>query len=86
MITKPKGCHDIYGDQARKFKYVEWFDIFDVQEFFDKDWITKDDVKEFAKNIENCYLTSIKDYDDIEGLKQFYSFCRESIENYNKVW
>ena len=23
MITKPKGCHDIYGDQARKFKYVD---------------------------------------------------------------
>lgn len=23
MITKPKGCHDIYGMEARKWKYVE---------------------------------------------------------------
>ena len=22
MITKPKGCYDIMGDQARKFQYV----------------------------------------------------------------
>lgn len=23
MITKPKGCHDIYGSEAKKWKYVE---------------------------------------------------------------
>ena len=22
MITKPKGCHDIYGIEAKKWKYV----------------------------------------------------------------
>ena len=55
----------------RKFKYIEWFDVFDVQEFFDKDLITENDVKEYAKNIENVYLCNIKDYDDIKGLKEF---------------
>ena len=23
MITKPKGCHDLYGNEAKKWKYVE---------------------------------------------------------------
>ena len=23
MITKPKGCHDLYGIEAKKWKYVE---------------------------------------------------------------
>ena len=22
MITKPKGCHDIYGLEAKKWKYI----------------------------------------------------------------
>ena len=69
----------------RKFKYVEWFDMFDVQEFFDKEWITKEDIKEYANNIENCYLTSINDYDDTKHLKEFYNFCNETIINYNKI-
>lgn len=67
----------------RRFKYVEWFDIFDVQEFFDTDWITENDVKEYAKNIENVYLSNIKDYDDVKGLKEFYNYCSDTIINYN---
>ena len=23
MITKPKGCHDIYGIEAKKWKYID---------------------------------------------------------------
>lgn len=56
-------CHNyyylIYGriynenkTRYKKFKYVEWFDIFDVQEFFeDKEYITKKDVEEYRDNI-----------------------------------
>jgi hypothetical protein len=69
----------------RKFKYIEWFDIFDIQEYFEKEWVTKEDIKEYASNIENSYLLTIKDYNDTKGLKEFYNFCRESIENYNKI-
>lgn len=69
----------------KKFKYIEFFDVFDVMEFFEKDFYTKEDVKEFANNIENCLLSNIKSYDDIDGLKDFYSFCNDSIKNYNKI-
>lgn len=73
----------------RKFKFVEWFDIFDLQEYFEKDIITNDDVKEYVdfciEGIENTYLMEIKDYNDTEGLKEFYDFCNVSIENYNSI-
>ena len=69
----------------RRFKYVESFDVFDVMEFFEKDFYTKEDVKEFARNLENWQLLSIKSYDDVDGLKEFYNFCNDSIKNYNKI-
>ena len=89
-------CHNFYyiyygkiynedHTRYRKFKYVEWFDIFDVQEFFEKDYITKEDIKEYARNIENSYLLAIKDYNDTKGLKDFYNYCRETIDNYNRI-
>ena len=69
----------------RKFKYIQWFDIFDVQEFFEKDVITKQDIREYALNIENNYLYNIKDYNDKESLKEFYENCNETIREYNKI-
>lgn len=69
----------------RKFKYIYWFDIFDVQEFFEKDVITKQDVREYALNIENNYLYNIKNYNDKENLKKFYENCNETIREYNKI-
>ena len=69
----------------RKFKYIYWFDIFDVQEFFDKDVITKQDIREYALNIENNYIYNIKDYEDKESLKEFYENCNETIRKYNKI-
>ena len=69
----------------RKFKYIEWFDIFDLQEYFEKDLITKEDVKNFANEIENSYLLNIKDYNDTKGLKEFYNYCNETIKNYNTI-
>lgn len=88
-------CHNyyylIYGrfynedrTKYKKFKYVVWFDIFDVQEFFEKEYITKEDVKTFRDNIEVPYLYGIKNYNDEEGLKRFYEYCNETIEEYNR--
>lgn len=90
-------CHNyyylIYGriynenkTRYKKFKYVEWFDIFDVQEFFeDKEYITKKDVEEYRDNIEIPYLYNIKNYNDEKGLREFYNYCNETIEDYNKI-
>lgn len=78
----------IYNEEKtrmRKFKYVEWFDIFDLQEYFEKDIITKEDIKNYLNDLEIGYLTNLKGYDDIEGLKEFYDFCNETIENYNNI-
>lgn len=71
--------------RMRKFKYVVWFDIFDLQEYFEKDCITNDDIKQYLNEIENSYLLNLKSYDDIEGLKEFYNYCNETIENYNRI-
>ena len=89
-------CHNyyflVYGriynegrTRMRKFKYVQWLDIFDVQEFFeDKEWITQEDVREYLNNLEVPYLYNIKDYNDEKGLKEFYNYCNETINEYNK--
>lgn len=90
-------CHNyyylIYGriyneekTKYKKFKYIEYFDIFDVQEFFDdKEYITKEDIKDYLNNLENSYLLNIKDYNDRENIQEFYNYCNETIIKYNKI-
>ena len=89
-------CHNyyylIYGriyneskTRYRKFKYVEFFDIFDLQEYFEKDFITKEDIANYLNDIENVYLMNIKDYNDQKTINEFYAYCNETIENYNKT-
>lgn len=79
----------IYNEEKtrmRKFKYVEWFDIFDLQEYFDKDYITEDDIKQYVNElIDTTNITNIKDYNDKEGLKNFYDFCNDTIRRYNNI-
>ena len=64
----------------RRFRYVEWFDIFDVQEFYEKDYITKEDIKNY---VDELSVSTIESY--ISSLKEFYKFCNETIENYNNL-
>lgn len=55
----------IYNEERtriRKFKYVLWFDIFDLQEYFEKDIITKEDIKNYINDLEIGYLTNLKRY------------------------
>lgn len=78
----------IYNEEKtryRKFKYVEWFDIFDIQEYYEKECITKEDIRNYALTLENSYLLNIKDYNDKKHLKEFCNYCKETIENYNKI-
>lgn len=69
----------------RRFKYIEWFDVFDVAEFLEQDYVTNYDVKEYANYLENSYLLNIKDYNDKNGLREFYNYCNETIKNYNNI-
>lgn len=81
----------IYNDKKenatkyKKFKYVEWFDIFDLQEYFEKEYITEKDIKNYLNEIENSYLTMIDNYNDIKHIKDFYNYCKETIDNYNGI-
>ena len=93
-------CHNyfylIYGriyDESktryRKFKFVAWFDIFDVLEYYEKDFATSEEIKNYIDDLifgTTCiYENDIKGLDDKEGLKEFYNYCNETIDNYNKI-
>lgn len=89
-------CHNyyylIYGriynenkTRYRKFKFVEWFDIFDLQEYFEKDIIYKEDIKNYVDDLSFSYLDSIKSYNDEKNLKEFYNYCNETIKDYNNI-
>lgn len=93
-------CHNyyylIYGriynenkTRYRKFKFVEWFDIFDMQEYYEKDFIYKEDIKNYVDDLifgASCaYTNNIKSFDDEKGLKEFYNYCNETIKNYNNI-
>lgn len=69
----------------RRFRYVEWFDIFDLQEYYEKDYITKDDIRNYALTLENGCLLAIKNYNDKKHLKDFYNYCNDTIKNYNRI-
>jgi hypothetical protein len=89
-------CHNYYyliqgrlfNDQKTKYKkfaYVLMFDIFDLQEYFEKETISKTDIKQYINELENIYLLNIKNYDDKEGIQDFFNYCNETIKKYNKL-
>jgi hypothetical protein len=74
----------------KKFKYIEWFDVFDLQEYFEKDYITKENIKIYVNNlIDNMgvsYIQDIKNYNDTKNIKEFYKYCNETIINFNNIY
>lgn len=89
-------CHNYYYVQYgriynadktsfRRFKFVFWFDIFEVMEYFEKDAVSKQDIVEYAYEIAwgtcETYNGLIKSYDDCGA---FYDWCNETINDYNK--
>lgn len=76
----------IYNEEKtkfRRFKLVEFFDIFDLMEWYDKDYIKNDDILQYVNELVDNDIMIIKDYSDIEGLKRFYELCNNTIKNYN---
>lgn len=88
-------CHNYYYVQYgriynaektsfRRFKFVFWFDIDDICDYFEKDSVTKQEIIEYANEIGWSYCESyqhlIKSYDDC---KAFYDWCNETINDYN---
>ena len=80
----------------RKFKFVLWFDIFDVDEYFncidDDDGckyidrpITKNMIKEYLDEIMWSTVSMVSDYNNENQLKDFYNWCNDSINRYNEI-
>ena len=89
-------CHNFYylqhgriynadKSQFRRFKFVEWFDIFEVMEYFEKDIVSQQEIGEFANEIAWCMIETfqneIKSFDDCQA---FFDICNKTIEDYNK--
>ena len=71
--------------RMRKFKFVLWFDVFDLQEFYEgQEKITTADIGRYVDELgwstcsSNEYL--IKSYNDCTD---FYDWCNETINDYN---
>lgn len=87
-------CHNFYyliqgrlfneeKTKYRKFKFVEWFDIFDAMEYFEKDSVTKTEIKQLALELACSYIEQVNDYSDEKSLKDFYAMCNETIKDWN---
>jgi hypothetical protein len=89
-------CHNYYymqygriynadKTQFRRFKFVFWFDIFDVMEYFEQDAVSNQDIAEFSKEIAwsmfETYKGGIKSFDDCQA---FYDWCNETIDDFNR--
>ena len=77
--------HNAEHKRFRRFKFVFWFDIFDVMEYFEKDSVSKQDIAEYANelgwNTYETYNGLIRSFDDCQA---FYDWCNKTIEDFNK--
>ena len=98
-------CHNFYylvngrfindeGTAYRKFKFVAWFDIFDIDEYFNYDDekqeyidrpITKKMIEEYLEEYIWGIVSIVSDYNNENQLKSFYTICNDSIKNYNQI-
>lgn len=77
----------------RKFKFVLWFDIFDVDEYFNGDDgdevydipITKDMINEYLNECIWAMVNIVSDYNNENQLRNFYEMCNNSIQRYNEI-
>lgn len=80
----------------RKFKFVLWFDVFDVDEYFnyidDDDGcryidrpITENMIKEYLNEIMWSTVSMVDDYNNENQLRDFYNWCNDSIIRYNEI-
>ena len=67
----------------RKFKFILWFDIFDILEYFEQYNVSKNDIKEYANILTSS--VDIPEFDNIEKLKDFYKWCNNTIQDYNNL-
>ena len=86
-------CHNFYylihgriiNDEKtryKKFKFVLFFDAFDIQEYFEQEYYTKDNIKDYINALIDGYIGIIQDYNNT---RDFFITCNQTIERYNKI-
>lgn len=73
----------IYNDDQTKYKrfaFVVWFDVFDLQEAYESEDICNEDILAYANELADYKFSLIKSYVDC---KEFYEECNRTIEEYN---
>ena len=69
--------------KMKKFRFVVWFDVWDLLEWLESDSYTEKDIKNYLDELIFCCFTDfIKSYEDCA---EFYELCNASIERYNSV-
>lgn len=66
----------------KPFKFVLFFDVFDVCEFLENEYYNENDIKDYIDELIFSYTQNINSY---ENCDYFYELCNESIKNYNKL-
>lgn len=64
-----------------KFYIILWFDINDIYDWFKKENITKENIKEYK----NITINNFMSYQINRNLKDFIEECNQTIENWNKM-
>lgn len=88
-------CHNYYYVQHgriynadrtcfRRFRFILWFDINDICEYFDTDVATKQEISQYVTEcgISHCDNRQhlIKSFNEYHA---FYDWCNETIKHYN---
>ena len=74
----------MYNDsktESKKFKFVIWFDVFEVLEYFESDSYSESDLYDFLNDLTANELSLIKSYNDCQD---FYNRCHQSIDKFNE--
>ena len=74
----------MYNDsktESKKFKFVIWFDVFEVLEYFESDSYSESDIYDFLNDLTANELSLIKSYNDCQD---FYNKCHQSIDKFNE--
>ena len=64
--------------------FVISFDAFDVQDYFEKDCYTKQDLKIYKDEIAHAFCCDLTAYDESE-ITQVYDICNKTINGFNQL-
>lgn len=69
----------------KKIKFVIDFDAFDIQEYFEQDFYTTDNINIYKNEIASSVVYSYLKDDIFSNCNDFYNFANNSIKNYNDI-